>query len=237
MTLPALAASDIQKIAGEPRVADLRLAEVLGYQRPANIRKIVRRHAKEIRRHGEVSLQVGAKPGSGSVGGRPIESFHLNEAQALVVCMHAQTPQAVEVRAQIIEVFLAYRRGELTRKLPVVTPDIDLDSRWEKMERRLRQLEKLVAAQPVIDSPAFARAVAYAPTVLFLQHADGRRRRQRRPRWWGDIAVRGAVIEYHRQMTIDEALLNMQHRFGDRAPSRSSLGRFWRQLDENRAVN
>jgi hypothetical protein len=236
MTLPALAVSDVRKIAGEPRVADLRLGEVLGYAKPINVRRVVRKHHKELQRHGRLNFNCG---NSISGKGRVMESreYDLNEAQALVVCMHAQTPQAVEVRAQIIEVFLAYRRGELTRKLPVSTPTNDLDSRWAKMERRLRQLEKLVAAQPIIDSPAYARAVAYAPTVLFLQSADGRRRRQRRPRWWGDIAVRGAVIEYHRQMTIDEALLNMQHRFGDRAPSRSSLGRFWRQLDENRAVN
>lgn len=235
MTLPALAVSDVRKVAGEPRVADLRLGEVLGYMKPVNVRKIIRRNAKELQRHGVLNFHGG---NSISGRGRLMESreYELNEAQALVVCMHAQTPQAIEVRAQIIEVFLAYRRGELTRKLPVSTPTNAPDDRWEKMERRLRHLERLVAAQPMIDSPAYARAVAYAPTVLFLQNPDGRRRSQRRPRWWGDIAVRGAAIEYHRQMTLDEALLNMQHRFGDRSPSRSSLGRFWRQLDENRAV-
>ncbi|WP_454016984.1 hypothetical protein [Azospirillum sp. Marseille-Q6669] len=44
---------------------------------------------------------------------RPGKAYYLNEGQALVICALSRTPQAALVRRQIIEVFLAYRRGVL----------------------------------------------------------------------------------------------------------------------------
>lgn len=115
----------------------------------------------------------------------------------------------------------------------------DRDLRWAKMDQRLERIERLLAVHERTSTPAFAKALAYAPTILFLEHEDGRARRmQRRPKWWHDQEIRAAVVATHRQMTIDEALTSIRAEFGkDRAPSRSSLGRFWQILDEVRAAS
>lgn len=232
----ALSTADLRAFGTEPRVHDLRIGEVLGFGQPVNVRKLIRRHQRELVRHGEVFSNVEKTLPQ---GGRPATDYYLNEAQALVVCMHAQTPQAVEVRSQIINVFLAYRHGKLTATMPAASPSPERAEPWRKMEERVRQLEKLLGIQGKVDSPEYVRAVAYAPTLLWLDKPNGKRRSQRRPRWWYDLAVRGAAIETHRQMTIDEALLVIRCRFPKKAclPSRSSLGRFWLQLDDVRAVH
>jgi hypothetical protein len=80
--------------------------------------------------------------------------------------------------------------------------------------------------------------MAYAPTILYLDKADGSRKRQARPRWWYDLEVRAAAIEHHRQMPIAVAVAVIRNFHGkERAPSRSSLARFWLQLDEVRAAS
>lgn len=234
----ALSTADLRAFGPEPRVHDLRIGEVLGFQRPINVRKLVRRHHKEIRRHGELSFQSGNSiSGKGRV--MASEEFYLNEAQALVVCMHAQTPQAVEVRAQIINVFLAYRHGKLTATMPMTSESPERAEPWRKMEERIRQLEKMMGIQGKVESPEYARALAYAPTILFLENANGKRRRQARPKWWYNLAIREAVIETHRQMTIAEACLVIRHRFPKAAalPSKSSIHRFWQTLDAVRAAS
>lgn len=45
--------------------------------------------------------------------GRPAYQYHLNEQQALLVCMFSRTEKAAAVRKEVIEVFTAYRRGQL----------------------------------------------------------------------------------------------------------------------------
>jgi hypothetical protein len=92
--------------------------------------------------------------------------------------------------------------------------------------------------QGKVDTPAYTRALAYAPTILFLDKADGTRKRQARPRWWYDLEVRSAIIEHHRQMPVRVAVEVIRNIYGrERAPSSSSLGRFWQQLDEVRAAS
>jgi len=57
----------------------------------------------------------------------------------------------------------------------------------------------------------------------------------RRPSWWGDIEVRSFLTSMIRQATLDQVCDMARQRFGeDRTPSRSSLNRYWRRL-ENKA--
>lgn len=235
----ALALSDLRVLGGEPRIADHSLAQTLGYLSVKKVRQLISRHYGELTRHGEVWTQSEAKPQeTADSGGRPATSFLLNEPQTLLVCMFSRTNAAAEVRRQVIEVFMAWRRGELERTTPPQrAPKLpDRKSRWASMEKRIAQLERMITFQGKVETPAFARALAYAPNILFLDHDDGRRRRQSRPKWWYDLPVREAVIEHHRQMTIDKALASLVTEFGRaRAPSRSSLHRFWMTLDLVRA--
>ncbi|WP_085090269.1 hypothetical protein [Azospirillum oryzae] len=78
--------------------------------------------------------------------------YWLNEGQVLVICMLSRTPQAAQVRKEVIEVFMAYRRGLLTGEIAQVANDaprrgrppglsVDLPEKarlvWAYMEPRL----------------------------------------------------------------------------------------------------
>lgn len=78
---------------------------------PANIRKdLIAPNRTEL----EVFGVLGKRPiTSGPRGGRPGTAFYLNEEQALLVCLLSRTERAKAVRAEVIRVFTAYRRGDL----------------------------------------------------------------------------------------------------------------------------
>lgn len=68
-------------------VLDTDLAERLGYRLHEDICKIVRRKAAELGRYGivaKVTINTGKR-------GRPGTAFYLNEEQALLVCIWADT--------------------------------------------------------------------------------------------------------------------------------------------------
>lgn len=56
--------------------------------------------------------------------GRPALVYYLNEEQALLLCMFSRTEIAKAVRAEVIRVFQAYRRGELTAAVSALTTAI-----------------------------------------------------------------------------------------------------------------
>jgi hypothetical protein len=117
----------------EPRILDVMLAERLGFSRPVDIRKLISRNFSELRAYGEVyatmaqtSSQLGEvftqSVKTSAKGGRPSTAFYLNESQALLICMFSRTPKAAQVRKAIIDVFMAYRRGQLAP--PPVAPKL-----------------------------------------------------------------------------------------------------------------
>lgn len=101
---------DLKVLDDTPRVLDLRLAEALAYEQPIDIRKLIRRNQDELQKHGKVFATMAKTTPN---GGRPGEEFWLNEAQSILVSMFSRTEKAAEVRRQIIEVFMAWRRGHL----------------------------------------------------------------------------------------------------------------------------
>lgn len=109
-----IAADDLRLVDTEPRVQDLRLAEALGFKEARMIRKLIDRNLEEVARHGEVCSTVSRTSPS---GGRPGTEYWLNEPQALVICMLARTDRAIAVRAEIIQVFMAWRRGQMAGEL------------------------------------------------------------------------------------------------------------------------
>lgn len=97
----------------EPRVLDTDLAERLGMVRPNMIRtNIIDPNRSELEGLG-VLLAVQAKSSDPLGRGRPSTAYYLNEEQALLVCTLARTDTAKLVRATLIKVFVAWRRGEL----------------------------------------------------------------------------------------------------------------------------
>lgn len=110
MNALSLHPTDLTTYNGEPRIKDLRLAEVLDFAQHYDIRQLIKRNSAELAQHGEV---FGAAPKTPPQGGRPAMEYLLNEAQALVISMLARTPKAPEVRKMVIDVFMEWRRGQL----------------------------------------------------------------------------------------------------------------------------
>lgn len=87
---------------GTPRILDLRLAELLGFTRPREIRDLILRHRHSLERFGEVR---GTAPQTTALGGRPGRAYWLNRKQALYLCAKSETPRAAEVTIAMVEVF------------------------------------------------------------------------------------------------------------------------------------
>lgn len=98
--------SELNVDGDEPRIRDLALAERLGFERPRAIRQIIERNFDEIRAYGPLATQCGKSRGQG------FTEYWLNEGQALVICALSRTPNAAQVRKMVIEVFMAWRRGQ-----------------------------------------------------------------------------------------------------------------------------
>lgn len=224
----ALTLSDLSLMANEPRVRDVRLGEVLGFGRAERVRDVVARHKGELLSHGSLP-QVAVNPGP--KGGRPTSEYYLNEAQALLVCMFARTAKAAEIRKQVIEVFLAWRRGELAQASAAPDPTVTilrrLEERLTAMEQTGRKLSELMIAP--VES---ALSLTHAAELWFDQT------RARRPKFWGDVEVRGLLLAMHRQATVDQVRERCIQAFGEeRTPTRSAIHRFWQRLDRLKAAN
>ena len=102
---------------GEPRCRDLDLADRLGFDRPRNIRNLIDRNIAEIESFGSALRREAllTRPQGGTVS---VQEYWLNEEQALLVSVLSNAPNAPAVRAMLIKVFVAWRRGQLPQAAP-----------------------------------------------------------------------------------------------------------------------
>lgn len=118
----AILKNELIEIEDEPRILDVELARHLGIIRERDIRAVIANNRDELELHGSLRVET-ANPGI--QGGRPGSAYYLNEGQALVICALSRTPKAAQVRKQIIDVFMAWRRGKIVhvrehkRRMPV----------------------------------------------------------------------------------------------------------------------
>lgn len=101
---------------GIPRVLDLRIAELLEYAQPRDIRKLIGRKLDELERYGKVCATVAQ---TSPLGGRPGNEYLLNEGQALLICAVSETPKAADARETLIKTFMQYREGRAEPALEV----------------------------------------------------------------------------------------------------------------------
>ncbi|WGD31688.1 phage antirepressor KilAC domain-containing protein [Ancylobacter sp. WKF20] len=168
----------IANIDNEPRVLDTDLAEKLGMARPRDIRKdLIAPHRAELETFG-VLRAVSAKSADPLGRGRPSIAYYLNEEQALLVCLLSRTERAKQVRAEVIRVFTAWRRGELAPAKPTL-PDFTNPAiaarAWaeqfegrEAAEKLAIEHKKLAEAQAALASAAAEKLVEAAPKVDFF---------------------------------------------------------------------
>ena len=218
----ALVLNDL-KVMGEqvPRIQDLKVAEALGFERPRKIRELIERNRAEFEAMGSM-FEVQQRHDGGR--GRPTTEYWLNEEQALLAATFSNARRAPEVRGMLIKVFVAWRRGEL----PAQPASYPVPDAFSVMAERLSRPETMLGYRGKHEASEIAASVTYLPIW-----SNGRR-----PRWWGDSEVRAHLTAAHRQTTLAECLSTCIERFGrDRAPSLSSLHRYWQKLDEVHGVN
>lgn len=207
---------DVSEVAGEPRVVDLRLAEVLGFEKLHNIRQLIERNAAELDDYGELVSTV-ERSADTRGRGRPGVAYWLNEGQALLVCMFSRTERAAAIRRQVIAVFLDWRHDR--RPAP---PPAAIDA-FTAMEQRLAAVEMAVRFQSDIGNRALSLAVTHLPIW----------RTGQRPKFWGDVEVREFLTAAHRQMTMVAVRAAAIERFGPaRVPSMAAFCRYWKRLDQ-----
>ncbi|AFL75379.1 helix-turn-helix domain-containing protein [Thiocystis violascens] len=116
-------------INGEPRIQDLQLAERLGFERPRKIRDLIQRNLEKL---SQISVCPTMGQTSGELGGRPTKAYYLNEKQSLFLCMKADTVNAFAVQMEIIDVYSAYRRGDLASPAqPSVPETLTFSGSWQ----------------------------------------------------------------------------------------------------------
>ncbi len=95
----------------EPRIRDLRLAEVLGFVDPHKIRELIERHADTLTTFGEVFRQTAENTGR---RGRPSKGdYWLSKRQALYLTAKSDTERGALITVQMVEVFDAFTAGHL----------------------------------------------------------------------------------------------------------------------------
>lgn len=147
----------------EPTIHDLDLAKALGYQRPTDIRKLVKRHQPMLEamgslRHGGVMIVAGKG------AQRSVTEYHLTRAQAAFIIAKAGTKRADSLAVSIAEIFAMAADGRLA---PVDTTGVaELGAVGQRLETRLTAI---VAEEQEARSAAFA----------LLGRGRSRRRRRR----------------------------------------------------------
>ncbi|MBF0858152.1 hypothetical protein HKD24_02860 [Gluconobacter sp. LMG 31484] len=99
---------------GELRILDTDLATRLGFDRPRNIRNLIKRYGADLDKMGPrftVERVIN--------GGTATETY-LNKKQAIFITAKSETAEATEITIEIIEKFDAYERGEIPAPKPSI---------------------------------------------------------------------------------------------------------------------
>lgn len=150
-------------INGEPRVHDLSLAEKLGFDRPLNIRNIIKRNEAKLLNFGILSTVEKIHEGAG----RPTSEFYLNQKQAIFLCMKSETERAFDVQVEIVRVFDAYLNGDLKPAMPQSYAEA-LRLYADQVERNEQQQREIEASRPKV---AFHDQVVSSETLLDFSQA------------------------------------------------------------------
>ncbi|MCP1274816.1 phage antirepressor KilAC domain-containing protein [Gluconobacter albidus] len=94
---------------GELRILDTDLAARLGFDRPRDIRKLIKRYEAELCRMGRCAT-VARRP---ETGGHTVIEHYLNEEQALFITAKSETAAATKITIEIVTQFAAFKRGEV----------------------------------------------------------------------------------------------------------------------------
>lgn len=137
---------------GEHRIQDLQLAERLGFSQPRDIRKLIGRNLEKLNQISICATMAQIHEGAG----RPTKAYYLNEKQSIFICMKADTVNAFEVQLEIIDVYAAYRHGNLVASEPAPAPEtveLTKDGYIALLEGQLGRSYRVQPAAPVRPTP------------------------------------------------------------------------------------
>lgn len=101
--------------APEPYIPDTELGKRLGFQRPRAIRQIIKRWQKAGALRGIRCVARQESAPHRVARNVPAIQFFLSEVDALFIITKSETDVAIQVTQQIIDVFMAWRRGQLAQ--------------------------------------------------------------------------------------------------------------------------
>lgn len=163
-TSHAFSTSTLAEIDGEPRVMDTRLAAALGMKQPLNIREKITRNRVELEGFGSIH-ETRELITAGKGAQRSVQTYYLNEPQALLLCMWARTPTAAAVRKQLIEVFMAWR---LAQQQP--QPDtISVRAHERRTSTRIDDAYRLARSVDRLEQLAERIQPAAPATLVYVQ--------------------------------------------------------------------
>lgn len=104
----------------EPTIEDVELAAKLGFRRERDIRKLIERLRLEgLLSDSELRATVARYPLGDRGGYRDVTIYRLTEAGSLIVIARSETKIAHAILRQVINVYIAYRKGLLEAPQPV----------------------------------------------------------------------------------------------------------------------
>ncbi|MDQ0510628.1 hypothetical protein [Ancylobacter amanitiformis] len=127
--------------AGERTFRDIELAEALGYKRPGDIRKLIKRHLPLLEAMGLVRHR-GAPIVSGKGRVQTVTEYHLTKAQAAFIIAKADTPDADNALILISETFAMVSEGKLVAVDAAAQEELDAAAARAAERHRLMREEK-----------------------------------------------------------------------------------------------
>jgi hypothetical protein len=142
----------------EPRIRDIDAGARLGFERPRDIRKIIARiwpQSAGLHCRATVARQ---STGNGGVREYTVDEVWLTEAQLLKVIARSETPIAEAILDEMIEVYVAVRRGFAHRLMSELVR--------REIERLREQLEARAAEPPPFGSQQRVRTLRQMSATL-----------------------------------------------------------------------
>lgn len=134
---------DVDRDSQQAWVHDLKLAEILGYARLAEIRYLIKRLIRDGFLNDSNVLRTVRK--TSEKGGRPGIEYHLSHLGAIIVCLKSETDNARKATLTIAQTFEAVVKGEFVHKSLLKAED-----RYKQLETEYRIVETKLLEQ--IDS-------------------------------------------------------------------------------------
>lgn len=130
------------RILGEPIVQDLALANVLGYERPTTIRKLIKRHAASLEAMGSLRHR-GAMIVAGKGAQRAVTEYQLTKAQAAFIIAKAGTKRADSLAIAIAEIFAMVLDTKLVPAAGAALEELEaISARAVERQQAIREEER-----------------------------------------------------------------------------------------------